>query len=141
MIVCDHWTLNPKNPSNEKTLYILYGPKDKPKMPLTITGWKINGSQIRGTVAIPGKPSDEAILTWGGRMGPRYVTKYELEQSTVYVSSYFKRNSYEENIQKLHTAQQSSRKFDREAESRVALTKQMVLNPKNYGNAIVLAKR
>jgi hypothetical protein len=103
-------------------------------------GWEINGSQIRGTVAIPGKPSDEAIARWGGRMGPRYVTEYELDQSTVYVSSYFKRNSYEENTQRLYTAQKSC-KFDREAESRVALTTQMVLNLENYGNAIVLAKR
>jgi hypothetical protein len=141
MIVCGLWKLDPKNPSNEETLYILQGPKGKPKTPLTINKWKIvNGSQIRGKVAIPGKPCDEAVITWGARIGPQSFDYFDWV-FRVWEAPLVKHDPDAEMVDRIYHQEQQGHKFNREAESRAVLTPEMVLNPKNYGNAYLPPKR
>ena len=142
VVSISNWKLNPRKKSNTETLNILQGPMGKqPKTPLTITKWQIvRGSHIQGTIAIPGKPCDEAYLTWGGRVGPSYIPPRDYDLIEYLSGEFCRQKSNDADTQKIRQ-QKEGHIFNREAESRVCLTKEMVLNPKNYGDAYLPPKR
>jgi hypothetical protein len=134
---CNKWGLNPKKPSTLTELnIILYDATGKKQLQtVTINPWRISTmktAHVTGKATLPGKPT--AHLEWSTRISPGIVSEGKFQ------SLYGRRDAKAQQIYNLSILQADGHLFDPKYESSVALTHEMVLNPKNYGDDYVPPK-